>query len=159
MLKLIKENLNRQSKAVALLGTLLEEEFSRLMNRKPQSVTQIEFIIQELMRQIASERMSLRGIIKRVDSSAARLGQILPQLNDEDREYLEGKVAEIDKLEQLCAVQATKNQQLAEALLKQSQSLLSFLHKEIQPKNQNVYSARGRYEVSTPNPSLINGRL
>lgn len=159
MLKLIKENLYRQSKAVALLFTLLEEEFSRLTNRKPQSVTQIELIIQELMRQIAAERMSLKGLIRKIEPTAARLGEIMPALDQNFRSELEALLREIDGMEQRCAVQATKNQQLAQALLEQSRSLLGFLHKEIQPKNENVYSARGRYENSTPQASLINGRL
>lgn len=159
MLKLIKENLNRQSKAVALLNDLLEEEFSSLMNRKPHNVTQIEFTIQELMRQIASERMSLKGLLHRIDEKASRLSHIFGAIEDASRLEVENLVAEIDKVEQRCAVQASKNQHLAHALLNQSQSLLGFLHNEIQPKNENVYSSRGRYEVVTPNPSLINGRL
>lgn len=159
MLKLIKENMYRQSKALALLFTLLTEEFSRLTNRNPQSVSQIEFTIQELMRQIASERMSLRGLIKRYNQDSVRLRDLLPRIDKDMRTELEFFMGDIDKTEQRCAVQASKNQELAHALLEQSQSLLGFLHKEIQPKNQNVYSARGRYEVTSPQATLINGRL
>ncbi len=60
MFRVIEENLVRQNKALMLLSLLLEEEFSRLMKSNPQSVSQIELSIQELMRQIVVERASLR---------------------------------------------------------------------------------------------------
>lgn len=159
MITLIQENLDRQSKAVLLLSMLLQEEFSLLMNKDPQGVTRVELVIQELMRQISAERLSLRNFIQKIDPSAGRLGEILPAIADEQRKVIEKHLARIDEQEQKCAVQATKNHQLAQALLEQSSSMLDFLHREITPKQQNVYSARGRYATSSPQASLINGRL
>ncbi|MBI9112201.1 flagellar export chaperone FlgN [Maridesulfovibrio ferrireducens] len=159
MIRLIQENINRQSKAVLLLFMLLKEEFSLLMNKDPHGVTRVEMVIQELMRQIASERMSLRGLVQKVDPAAKRMKEILPALADEQREKIENLLAMMDTREQECAVQATKNQQLAQALLDQSSSMLDFLHREITPKNHNVYSARGRYQNVAPPATLINGRL
>ncbi|CCO23988.1 flagellar export chaperone FlgN [Maridesulfovibrio hydrothermalis] len=159
MIKLIQENLDRQSKAVLLLSMLLQEEFSLLMNKDPQGVTRVELVIQELMRQIAAERMSLRNFVQRIDPSAVRLGQVLPAIADDQREKIEKILARIDEYEQKCGVQATKNHQLAQALLDQSSSMLDFLHREITPKEQNVYSARGRYSNPSPQATLINGRL
>lgn len=159
MIKLIQENLDRQSKAVLLLSMLLKEEFSLLMNKDPQGVTRVELVIQELMRQISSERMSIRSFVQKIDSSAMRLGQVLPAIADQQREVIEKLLEKIDGLEQKCAVQATKNHQLAQALLDQSSSMLDFLHREITPKQQNVYSARGRYAKTAPEASLISGRL
>ncbi|WP_320169054.1 flagellar export chaperone FlgN [Maridesulfovibrio sp.] len=159
MIRLVKENISRQSKAVMLLSVLLQEEFSLLMNKDPQNVTRIELTIQDLMRQISSERLSLRNFIQKIDSSACRLGEILPAIADDQRAEIEQLLARMDELEQKCAVQATKNHQLARALLEQSSSMLDFLHREITPKQQNVYSARGRYTNPSPQASLINGRL
>ncbi|WP_432737736.1 flagellar export chaperone FlgN [Maridesulfovibrio sp. FT414] len=159
MIKLIKENLDRQSKAVMLLSMLLQEEFSLLMNKDPQAVTRVELTIQELMRQISIERLSLKNFIQKIDPAARRLREIFPAIADEHRTEIEGLLARIDDNEQKSAVQASKNHQLAQALLDQSSSMLDFLHREITPKQQNVYSARGRYTNPTPQASLINGRL
>lgn len=159
MIKLIKENLDRQSKAVLLLSMLLQEEFSLLMNKDPQGVTRVELTIQELMRQISIERLSLKNFIQKIDPAARRLREIFPAIAEEHRTDIENLLARIDDNEQKSAVQASKNHQLAQALLEQSSSMLDFLHREITPKQQNVYSARGRYTNPTPQASLINGRL
>ena len=159
MIKLIQENLDRQSKAVLLLSMLLQEEFSLLMNKDPHGVTRVELVIQELMRQISAERFSLRSFVQKFDSSAQRISDILPAIADEHRAVIEKSLAKIDANEQKCGVQATKNHQLAQALLEQSSSMLDFLHRQITPKDRNVYSARGRYTSSTPEATLINGRL
>ncbi len=159
MIRLIKENIDRQSKAMLLLSMLLKEEFSLLMNKDPQGVTGVEMVIQELMRQIASERMSLRGLVQKIDPAAKRIKDILSAIADEHREKVEYLLDIMDTREQECAVQATKNQQLAQALLDQSSSMLDFLHREITPKVNNVYSARGRYQNAAPPATLINGRL
>jgi len=78
MIQLIEENLVRQNKALMLLFILLEEEFSRLMQSNPQSVSQIELSIQELMRQIAVERASLRRKVQQVSPAALRCHVFLP---------------------------------------------------------------------------------
>jgi len=159
MIKLIQANLDRQSKAVLLLSMLLQEEFSLLMKKDPQGVTGVELVIQELMRQISAERMSMRAFVQKIDPSAQRLGQVLPAIEDGQRKEIEKLLGKIDDFEQKCGVQATKNHQLAQALLEQSSSMLEFLHKEITPKQQNVYSARGRYFNPKPQAALVNGRL
>ena len=159
MIKLIQANLDRQSKAVLLLSMLLQEEFSLLMKKDPQGVTGVELVIQELMRQISAERMSMRSFVQKIDPSAQRLGQVLTAIEDGQRKEIENLLAKIDEFEQKCGVQATKNHQLAQALLEQSSSMLEFLHKEITPKQQNVYSSRGRYFNPKPQATLVNGRL
>ncbi|WP_415718509.1 flagellar export chaperone FlgN [Maridesulfovibrio sp.] len=159
MIRLIQANLDRQSKAVLLLSMLLQEEFSLLMNKDPQGVTGVELVIQELMRQISAERMSMRSFVQKIDPSAKRLGQVLSAIEDSQRKEIEQLLGKIDEFEQKCGVQATKNHQLAQALLEQSSSMLEFLHKEITPKQQNVYSSRGRYFNPKPQATLVNGRL
>ena len=56
----ILANLARQKRAMELLVELLMEEFSLLAARDTAGITSLEFSIQELLRQIAGERLSLR---------------------------------------------------------------------------------------------------
>ena len=159
MFRLIEENLVRQNKAMLLLSLLLEEEFSRLMQSNPQSVSQIELSIQELMRQIAVERASLRRKVGAIQDGAQRTNELFPLMEDDMRKGFESMLAMMDETEQKCAVQAAKNGELAMALYDQSQKLLSFMHDQVKPKNTVAYGASGKYAQAPNQARLLTGRL
>ncbi|MCJ2163184.1 MULTISPECIES: flagellar protein FlgN [unclassified Pseudodesulfovibrio] len=159
MIRLIEENLVRQNKAMMLMSYLLEEEFSRLTNLKPQSVSQIELSIQELMRQIAAERISLRNLVAKVDPVAKRVKELLPGLGDAEGESLQALLKMLDDTEQKCGVQAAKNQQMAMALFDQSKGLLNFMHDQIKPKSTTAYGRSGRFAKGANSARLLSGRL
>lgn len=159
MFRMIEENLVRQNKAVMLLFFLLEEEFSRLMQNKPQSVSQIELAIQELMRQIAAERYSLRAQVGKIAPGAERVRDLYLMMDEETKDNFEALLTKMDDTEQACGTQASKNNEMAMALYDQSQSLLSFMHNQIKPKNTNAYAASGRFAQAPANARLLTGRL
>jgi uncharacterized membrane protein YccC len=159
MIRLIEENLVRQNKAMLLMYLLLEEEFSRLTNLKPQSVSQVELSIQELMRQVAAERLSLRRLVARTEPSAERVRDILPGLDKEEAENIKELLARLDETEQKCGVQAAKNQQLAMALFDQSKGLLDFMHNQIKPKSTTTYGRTARFAKGINDARLLSGRL
>ena len=155
----IEENLVRQNKAMMLLLVLLEEEFSRLTQGKPQEVSRIELSIQELMRQIALERRSLRGVVGEVSPGAERVAHLYAAIDGETRRKFERLLAMLDQTEQKCAVQAAKNGELAMALFDQSKTLLNFMHNQIKPKNTNAYAASGRFAKAPSDARILHGRL
>jgi hypothetical protein len=159
MIRLIEENLVRQNKAMLLMYFLLEEEFSRLTNLKPQSVSQVELSIQELMRQVAAERLSLRRMVARTEPSAQRVRDILPGLDKEEAENIRELLARLDETEQKCGIQAAKNQQLAMALFDQSKGLLDFMHNQIKPKSTTTYGRTARFAKGINDARLLSGRL
>lgn len=159
MIHLIEENLVRQNKAMLLLFFLLEEEFSRLMKLRPQAISQIELSIQELMRQVAAERISLRNMVKKVEPSAVRLQDIYPCLDKDVAANFAELLQKMDDTEQRCAVQASKNNQMALALFEQSKGLLNFMHDQIKPKNTTAYGRSGRFAKAPSNARLLSGRL
>lgn len=160
MFTLLEENLVRQNKAIMLLKALLEEEFARLQKRNPRGVSQIELSIQELLRQIAAERHSLKRMSLAIDPAAERVHMLYPAMDEKTKESFRSMLAMLDKMEQLCGMQAAKNQELAQALLDQSSSLLNFMHKEIQPKKRDAYSAKGRFVgPGSSQPTILRGRL
>ncbi len=157
----IQENLSRQHKGMQLLLTLLEEEFSRLMNRNPRGVTPIELSIQELMRQLAAERRALKGWVKAVDPLAERVRDIVEAMDLERRMDVTKLLKQIDDVEQRCGIQANKNQQLVLALYDQSSKLLNYMHRQITPvEDKNGYSAKGRYaKADSSQAALVRGSL
>jgi len=159
MIRLIEENLVRQNKAMLLMYFLLEEEFSRLTQLKPQSVSQVELSIQELMRQMAAERVSLRRLVARVDPAAKRVREILHCVSEDESSAVSGLLARLDDIEQKCGVQAAKNQQMAMALFDQSKGLLNFMHNQIKPKSTTAYARTGRFAKGVNDARLLNGRL
>ncbi len=160
MFATLEENLVRQNKAMALLGVLLEEEFARLQKRDPRGVSQVELSIQELLRQIGSERQSLKRMCKAIDPDAERVHLLYPLMDEETEEAFRAMLKMLDKMEQKCGLQAAKNQELAKALLDQSSSLLNFMHREIQPKKREAYSAKGRFVgPGSLQPTILRGRL
>ncbi|WFS63795.1 flagellar export chaperone FlgN [Pseudodesulfovibrio thermohalotolerans] len=159
MIRLIEENLVRQNKAMLLMLLLLEEEFSRLTQLKPQSVSQVELSIQELMRQIVAERSSLRRMVIAVEPSAKRVRDLFPGLDREKGDSLRELLARLDAAEQKCGVQAAKNQQMAMALFDQSKGLLNFMHNQIKPKSTTAYGRSGRFAKGINDARLLSGRL
>ncbi|MEW5774395.1 MAG: flagellar export chaperone FlgN [Thermodesulfobacteriota bacterium] len=158
MLERIHANLDRQNKALALLLTLLEEEYSLLRERRAPEISRIEFSIQELLRQIAAERTGLRAMVTAAKPGARRLADLLSGLPAGESAALSAALRQADRAEQACAVQAEKNTIMAQALAEQSRSLLEYLHREIQPKQTDTYSGRGRYSTRRPEASLLQRR-
>jgi len=158
-LQLVEENLVRQNKAMVLLSVLLEEEFSRLQQGAPQQVSLIELSIQELMRQIAAERFSLRRHVGSVSPGAERVAHLFASIPGEERTTLERLLGMLDQTEQKCAVQASKNGALARALFDQSKKLLTFMHDQVKPKNTTAYAASGRFARARSDARILTGRL
>ena len=159
MLQSIQENLTRQIHALELLSSLLEEEFADLRGRKPQDVSILEISIQELMRQIALERQSLRGLIQAAYPGKVRVFEVMEALSGEAAASLGAQLQDMDRMEQICAIQADKNRQLAMGLYDQSLNLLKRLHQSIEPGKSDMYSRRGRFAKSQqPQASVFRGR-
>jgi flagellar biosynthesis/type III secretory pathway chaperone len=157
MFEKLMENVGRQEKGLAVLLELLQEEFSLLTGRDPKAVTGCEFSIQELLRQLAAERVALRAVVKATVPGARSLKDVLAA-RGEAGALLAEVMERVDALEQRCAVQAEKNSHLAMALADQSRNMLDFLHKQIQPKGNATYSQRGRVSSSHPEAALFRGR-
>ena len=158
MLDQIMDSLARQVRALDLLNFLQAEEFSRLKDLKPKSVTEIEFSIQELIRQVAAEREWVKTLLggRKLRELKEELRPIMPEKMDE----LASLLSNVDAREQACAIQAEHNSALALALMDQSQSMLEFLHKQVAPKKQDGYSAKGRMlHQDKPEASILRGRL
>lgn len=154
MFEHIHGNLTRQFKGLELLRSLLEEEFELLFHRDTDAVTALEFSIHELLRQVAVERMDLKNTMQ-----GTRLLEYADLLPEEDGQEVRRLYHLIDSLEQHCSRQATRNAELSLALLDQSQSLLTFLHKQIAPKQTGCYGSGGRLRDERPAAAIYSGRL
>lgn len=155
MNKQILENLTRQHQALRLLKSLQEEEFTHLCEFRPQSVGGLEFSIQELMRQLMSERKSLKRILVRVNPQVQRIADMRQELG-EIWDQVQTLLANIDVLEQHCAKQAEKSYSLALALFDQCSGYLDFFKKELTPK-QTAYGRRGVFASAKPAPAMLRG--
>ena len=154
MNKQIHGILYRQYKALELLNELMQEEFALLQERRSSEVSVLEFSVHELLRQMAGERLDLRSLLNGV--KVFDYAALIPaEEGDELRELLK----KIDALEQLTARQATLNTELSLALLDQSQSMLSFLHDSIVPKNNLLYGMKGQMKENRSEAVLFRGRL
>ncbi|MDR0826919.1 MAG: flagellar protein FlgN [Desulfovibrio sp.] len=154
MYELIRQNLHRQFKGLELLCSLLDEEFSLLCAHDTDSVSALEFSIHELLRQIVAERVDLKKQIQ-----GATVLEYAGMLPDEDGQEIMRLHHLIDALEQSGSRQAARNSELSLALLDQSQSLLLFLHKQIAPRQEECYGARGKLKESRPAATLYSGRM
>lgn len=157
-------NLDRQSRGFSLLCSLLDEEFHLLLDRNPQAVTGMQLTIHELVRQLVVEREEVRKILqgkRLMDYIAVLEGVHLTETLAEELAGLKALYRAVDGGEQQAAHKAERNAQLVLGLLDQSQSLLTFLHEKVAPKdNETVYSKRGAYPKNTrPEAQLIKGRL
>ncbi|MDL2291508.1 flagellar protein FlgN [Desulfovibrio sp. OttesenSCG-928-F20] len=154
MYDIIHSNLTRQFKGLELLYSLLEEEFDLLCGRDTDAVTNMEFSIHELLRQIAVERLALKNAIQ-----GATLMDYAGMIEEEQGLEVRRLYHLIDALEQRCSRQATQNTELSLALLDQSQSLLVFLHGQITPRQTNCYGARGQLRENHPRAAIYSGRF
>lgn len=160
MIGSIQENLTRQTRALELLASLQAEEFAELCARRPQEVSALEISIQELMRQIAQERKSLRALIQAAYPGKLRVREIVDGLSAEEAQFLNQQLRDLDRAEQMCAIQGDKNRQLVMGLYDQSLTLLKRLHQAIEPGKSDMYSRRGRFARSQqPQTSVFRGRL
>ena len=131
MYDIILGNLDRQARALKLLSSLLEEEFSLLVSRDTNAIMAQEFSIHELLRQLAVEK----------ENTVRGLWEV------------------IDELEQSCARQATRNTQLSLGLMDQSKELMDYLHKRLLPPQRQTYDRGGAYAQVRPDAALLNARL
>lgn len=154
MFEIIRNNLDRQSRGLELLASLLDEEFSLLMEQKTADIMALELSIHELIRQLATEKQQVRTFLGggKVHDYAAML------MEDQQAELL-SLWNFIDAGEQHCARRASQNAELSLALLDQSKSMLNFLHKQVQPQSSTTYAKTGMYRQHHPQASLISGRL
>jgi len=154
MFALIYENIHRQLKGMELLEELQKEEFELLTRRDAAAVSTLEFSIHELLRQLAVERDDLKKIM-----NGTLLREYAEMLPPDDSVKVKDILAGMDKLEQRCARQAELNSALSLALLDTSHELMNCLYEQVQPKQYNVYGAKGSYTAHRPQASLISGRL
>ena len=147
-------NMHRQLKGLELLEELQKEEFELLTKRDAAAISALEFSIHELLRQLAVERDELKKIM-----GGTLLREYAEMLPPEDSTNVKDVLAVMDNVEQRCARQAELNSALSLALLDTSHELMSCLYEQVQPKQYNVYGAKGSYTVHRPQASLINGRL
>lgn len=159
MMQLLMECLSRQAKGMMLLTMIQEEVFSRLGSADPQIVSGLELSIQELIRQLLAEKMLLRRLVEGLKPGAKRVAEIMELADEEQRETIEKLLQLVDQGEQKSSIQAAKNARLVQGLLEQNSDLLQFFQKQVQPRKNNAYTARGRYTTNTQEARLISGRL
>lgn len=155
MYEIIRGNLDRQARGLALLGQLLDEEFGLLMARKTDEVMSLEFSIHELVRQLAHEKL---GVQRRLGGGKV-LDYASMQTDEARREELRGLWQKIDASEQRCSRQASLNAELSLALLDQSRNVLTYLHQRVQPQTPSTYGSTGGFLHRRPEAALISGRL
>ncbi len=150
----IRANLFRQVKGLELLHSLLEEEFTRLLERDVEEISALEFSIHELMRQLLVERMEIKDIMNGV-----KISEYADMLPEEDGAAIRNLVDELLGREQTCSRQAGLNSSLAFGLLDQGQELLDFLYSAAVPKQADTYGSKGGLQTNKPRAALISGRL
>ena len=158
MLRNMTENLSRQAQALSLLAQLLEEEFSHLRALDPKAVMGIEFSIQELMRQIAQERLDFKSMFGEI-APGLRLVEAVGGFVEPYCTRIRELMLRINQAETACSERASRNYKMALGLFDQSQGYVNFLQQQIIPKAE-VYSARGRYgKTPSSQGALLSGRL
>ncbi|MFP4455354.1 MAG: flagellar export chaperone FlgN [Desulfonatronovibrio sp.] len=154
----IEDGLMRQKQAMGLLISLLEEEYSALANNYSREVSSLEFSIQELIRQLMDEKEAIRLILEK--NSFAGLEDYIESLDQGEVLIIQEILEDLKSLEEVCSVQAAKNNVIASALAEQSAGLVKFLYDQITPREENVYSARGRWhDHGSKSTGLVRGML
>lgn len=155
MYQRIYESLSRQSKALALLRDLLEEEYQILLSRNTDGVAAQEFSIQELIRQLAVEKAEVIRALNGV-----RVTEYAAALPDEQGGPLLELFHAVDAYEQEVSRQASRNAQLSLALLDQSSRTLQALTSKAMPPRAETYGRRGGMRTEAhPQAAIISGRL
>ena len=147
-------NLTRQAKAMELLEQLQREEHGLLLARDTEAVSSLEFSVHELLRQLAVERDELKSVMQ-----GTRVFEYADMLPEEDGARVRFQLGVIDQLEQRCAKQAEVNTALSLALLDKSHEVMNFLYEQVQPKQVEVYGAKGSFTRFRPQATILNGRL
>jgi len=154
MFDIIHGNLDRQVRALALLHSLLSEEYELLLERKAEEVMALELSIHELMRQLAVEKQEVRTLL-----GGGKLLDYAAMLDEEEGGALREMWRQADEQEQTCARQATLNCQISLALLDVSSDMLDYLHSRVLPPQRSAYGRAGVYTRTRPDAVLISGRL
>ena len=148
-------SLHRQAKALELLCQLLEEEYGILLSRRADDVAGLEFSIQELIRQLAVEKVTvitaMNGV--RVTDYAAEL--CAAPGREAEGVALHDLVRAVDKAEQRASRQASRNSQLD-----QSSRSLQALTRQALPVPADPYGRKGGMRARAhPQAAFISGRL
>lgn len=132
--------LNRLNKALDLLISLLEEEFSALKQREVEKISALESSILMLLEQLQVEQRELR---KEIETLEINRESFLKQEGDLNKVYR--KI--LDKQKRV-KVLSNRNKELAFALATQTASLLGFLQKKIKDSNREnpIYNAGGKVQ-------------
>lgn len=154
MYSIICGNLDRQFKGLAVLRQLLDEEFSLLMERQTDQVMSLEFSIHELVRQLAAEKLAMQRTL-----GGGKVHDYAAMLEEDARNEIHRLWHLVDTEEQHCSRQASMNAELSLALLDQSKSMLTYLHKRIQPQTPSTYNRGGSYLSNRPEAAILSGRL
>ena len=158
MFQKIRLSLDRQKKAYKLLLFMLREEFNLMQGKDPRLISKLEFSIQELLQQLVKEREDLKSIVQDLGGPGSRLMQVMQEFPEEIKDEFNNYLERIDDLEQQCAKQADVNSEIALALVDQSRSLLDYMQKQLRPKKQSTYTAKGKMYKSQSKPSMLQGR-
>lgn len=151
----VHTSLIRQSKALALLCELMEEEYQTLLGHNTDAVVALEFSIQELIRQLAAEKATVMKAL-----AGVRVTEYAATLPQAEGAALQDFLTVIDRAEQDAARQATRNSQLSLALLDQSSRTLQALTSQAMPPKTETYGRRGGMRPHAhPEAALISGRL
>lgn len=155
MYQRIHDHLYRQLQAMRLLCSLIEEEYDILLARDVNAVAPLEFSIQELIRQIAAEKMSVINLLQK-----GKVSDYAALLPPEQAGPLRRIYTDIDRHEQEASRGASRNAKLALALLDQNQNILQTLQSKAMPRQAVTYNRRGamRYREK-PEPSIIVGKF
>ncbi|MDR2572878.1 MAG: flagellar protein FlgN [Desulfovibrio sp.] len=155
MYQTVYGSLSRQSRALAVLRDLLEEEYRLLLSRDMNAIASLEFSVHELIRQIAAE--------KNFVSAALHGGMVMDyaaMLPEEQALPLREFFQNIDDGEQAVSRQASRNAQLSLALLEQSTRNLRALTDMAMPPKAHTYGKKGGMSfLPRPEAALISGRL
>ncbi|MBQ7618127.1 MAG: flagellar export chaperone FlgN [Desulfovibrio sp.] len=154
MYQLILASLSRQEKGLELLQTLLEQEYRLICQRKMDLVSHLEFSIQELIRQLVVEK---EFVMERLCGTPLRTyaeGLSLPE-----RTPLLETLLLLDDIEQKTSRQASRNSQLALALLDQNARSMQTLFDQALPQRTLVYGRKGAMQQVAEQGALISGRL
>jgi hypothetical protein len=72
---------------------------------------------------------------------------------------VEEALGRLENQEQECARKAAFNADIAQALMDQSASLLSYLQGQLSPVVRNTYASSGRWHELSAGSSLVSGRF
>lgn len=146
----------RQKQALGLLQNLLEEEFEALLSGSPQTVSSLEFSVQELVRQLMDEKEFMAGELKKAGFSET--AEYVDSLDQGEASALKEIIKDLQGMEEECSRQAMKNSHMAQALAEQSSGLLDMFYANVTPRKEDVYSSRGRWhEPGVKSSGLLRG--